>query len=78
MKSCLMNPDSKNNHFNIKNRSAQVESLTLKTNPDSIKQDAVTAEYEIMFQGEDSFTYLYLCMKKVNNEWKVESYGLEK
>lgn len=41
-------------------------------------ENSVTADFEFDTQGEDSLTYLNVEMVKVNDEWKVKSWGLQK
>jgi hypothetical protein len=78
MKHYLIDAESKDNDCNTENRFGDVEFLILKLSPKDIGIDSVIAEYEFVLKGEDSYTYLSLNMKKVNNEWKVVNYGLEK
>lgn len=78
LKNYLHNPDNKSHYYNTENIFDNVEFMILKLSPENIKEDSIIAEYEFQLKGEDSYTYLYLEMKKVNNEWKVEHFGLEK
>lgn len=56
-----------------------IEYLILKWSLDSIwAEDRIGASYQFQLEGEDSDTYLSLSMEKVDGEWKVASYGLEK
>lgn len=55
-----------------------VEFMILKLSLENIKKDSVTAEYEFKLNNEDSYTYLFLDIRKVKDEWKIKSYGLEK
>ena len=66
---------------------AFVKALTLKLDPGDIGENAVSAEYEIALArsgGFDdltstgSFQKLSFTMEKVNKEWKVSSYKIEK
>ena len=78
VKSYLADPQNKQNSFYTENRLNDVKSLVLKLGPEGIQEDSVSAEYEFMLNGDVGYTYLSLNMKKINGEWKVESYGLEK
>jgi hypothetical protein len=78
VKSYLVDPKNKYQEYSTKNGFDDVKFLTLKLDPKNAKEDSVTAEYEFQLKGEGSYTYLNLEMKKVNNEWKVDFYGLEK
>jgi beta-lactamase regulating signal transducer with metallopeptidase domain len=78
MKSYLLDPDKGFHEYNSGNVLSDVESMKLKFSPDDIKSDLVSAQYEFTFDGDDSYTYLQISMKKVNDVWKIESYGLEK
>ncbi len=78
VKSYLIDPNNKFNDFNTKDLLADTELLNLKLGSEDIKDNSVHAQYEFLEKGDDSYTYLDLEMEKVNNEWKVESYGLEK
>lgn len=56
-----------------------LEYLILKWSPSDIKSERIiTASYEFKLAGEDSASYLSLEMEKVDNNWKVSFYGLEK
>ncbi len=78
MKSYLLDPDKVFDDYNLSNSFSDVESITLKYNLDDIKSDSVSVQYEFSFDGEDSNTYLQLKMKKIDDVWKIEWYGLEK
>lgn len=78
IKSYLLVPDKGFHEYNLGNGLSNVESMKLKFDPNEIKSDSVSAQYEFKFDGDDSYTYLQLSMKKVNDVWKIESYGLEK
>lgn len=78
MKNYLIDPENKEHYYNTENRFNNVEFLILKLSPKNINEDSVIAEYEFLLKGEDSYTYLYLEMKRINNEWKVQYFGLEK
>lgn len=78
MKSYLIDPDKGFNEYNLGYGFINVEFMILKLNPNEIKKDAVSAQYEFKLDSEDSYTYLQLSMKKINDQWKTESYGLEK
>lgn len=78
MKSCLSDPDSGKNDFSMEGRPVDDASLTLKLDPQKIKENTASVEYEILPAGRDSFDYLYLELEKINGEWKVKFYGLEK
>lgn len=78
IKSYLIDPD-KGFHKNDQNYDfANVEFMILKLDSKDIKKDSVSAQYEFKLDSEDSYTYLQLSMKKENDQWKIESYGLEK
>lgn len=77
MKSYLINPENKDNYYNTENMFDDVEFLILKLDPNDIKEDTIIAEYEFCLKNHDYFQYLNLEMKKVNDKWKVEHYGLE-
>jgi hypothetical protein len=77
MKLYLLDPESKDNSYNKENMFDDIEFLILNLNPKDIREDTVNAEYEFGLKGKDTLQYLYLEMKKVNNEWKVKYYGLE-
>jgi hypothetical protein len=78
MKSYLVDPDKDFYEPILEYSFSDVESMKLKFNPDNIKSDSASAQYEFKFDGDDSYTYLQLNMKKVYDVWKVEFYGLEK
>lgn len=78
MKSYLLDPDKGFQEYNLDYGFINVEFMILELNPSDIKKDSVSAQYEFKQDSEDSYTYLQLSMKKVNNQWKIESYGLEK
>lgn len=77
VKSYLADPENEQNSFYTENRLNDVKSLVLKLGSEGIQEDSVSAEYEFMLNGDVGYTYLYLNMKKISGEWKVESYGLE-
>lgn len=77
MKKLLIEPKNKDNDYNTKNMFNDVEFLILKLDDKDIKENMVRAEYEFGLKGNESLQYLNLEMKKINNEWKVQHYGLE-
>lgn len=77
MKSYLLDPKSKEHFYSTENIFGDVEFLILKLDPKDIKEDSVHAEYEYGVKGKDTLQYLNLDMKRVNNEWKVQFYGVE-
>lgn len=77
MKNFLAEPEKKGHYYSTENMFEGVEFLILKLSPKDIKAETVIAEYEFGLKGRDTLQYLYLEMKKVNNEWKVQNYGLE-
>lgn len=53
--------------------------LCFKFTLDSIiSDDEIRPSYEYCLSGEDSYAYVSMVLKKVNNEWKVSEIGLEK
>ena len=78
MKEHLIDPISKESEYLPDNRFDRDEFLILKIGPTSINENSIAFQYEFALKGEDSDTFLDLKMKKVNNVWKVYSYGLEK
>lgn len=78
MKSYLFDPDKGFQEYKLDYGFINVEFMILKLNSNDIKKDSVSAQYEFKLDSEDSYTYLQLSMKKVNDQWKIESYGLEK
>jgi len=78
MKSYLIDTENKNIQHLTGSIFNDVEFLILKLSLEDVKEDSVIAEYEFAQKGEESYSYVFLSMKKVDNEWKVESYGLEK
>lgn len=78
MKSYLIDPDKGFIEYSLSYSFTNVEFMILKLNPMDIKKDSVSAQYEFKLDSEDSYTYLQLSMKKVDDYWKIESYGLEK
>lgn len=77
MKELLIKPDSQQNYYVQESLWNQVESMTLKLSAENIKANAISAQYEIHYKEKDTFQYVDLQMKKVNEAWKVEAYGLE-
>ncbi|MBW4079943.1 M56 family metallopeptidase [Paenibacillus sp. S150] len=77
MRELIIEPDSQQNYYVQETLWDNVESMTLKLSSENIKGNAISAQYEIHYKDKDSFQYVDLQMKKVNEEWKVESYGLE-
>lgn len=77
MKSYLLDPKSKNNSFNTKDRLGDINLLNLKLGPEDINDNSVHAQYEISIKNTVGYVYLDLKMKRVNNNWKVVSYFFE-
>lgn len=77
MKELLIEPDNQQNYYVQETLWDNVESMTLKLSAENIKENAISAQYEIHYKEKDSFQYVDLQMKKVNGAWKVEAYGLE-
>jgi hypothetical protein len=77
MKIYLVDPQDNDYYNNTEHIFNDVEFLILKLDPKDIKADMVIAEYEFGLKDQDTLQYLYLKMRKVNNEWKVQYYGLE-
>ncbi len=87
MKRCLLNPGSSRNDFSMDGKTVNWKSLTLKLDPKDIGENTVSAEYEIAPARSGGFDDLtstsgsqkfYFTMGKVNGEWKVSSYKIEK
>lgn len=78
LKSYLLNPDKDFHECDLNYDFEDIKHLRLKFDPDDVKDGSASAQYEFIPNGEDSYTYLQLNMKKVNNAWKIEFYGLEK
>ena len=78
LKSYLTDPDNTLKEYPFDYGFNDVEFMILKLSPGAIRKDSVTAEYEFKLNSEDSYTYLYLDMIKMKDQWKIESYGLEK
>lgn len=78
MKRYLLNPDEDFYEYDLDYGLDDIEYMRLKFNPKDAEKGSVSAQYEFNLDGEDSYTYLQLSIKKVNDEWKVEFYGLEK
>lgn len=76
MKLYLTDPKSKVSSYGT-DAFDNVELFILKLSPGDIKEETVKAEYEIGLKGQDTLVYLYLEMIKADDEWKVQSYGLE-
>lgn len=78
IKSYLINPEKGFNEYSLGYSFKNVEFMILKLNSGDIKKDSVSAQYEFKTDSEDNYTYLQLSLKKVNDKWKIDSYGLEK
>ena len=78
IKSYLMDPDKGFHQHGQNYNFTNVEFMIIKLDSKDIKEDTVSAQYEFKLDSEDSYTYLELNMKKVNDQWKIESYVLEK
>ena len=78
MKAMLTDPQSSQHDFALGDRSDGIERLALKVYADQITPDFIPAEVEIIPKTGDSHDFLYLKIKKVNADWKVISYALEK
>jgi hypothetical protein len=53
--------------------------LILKWNPEELSKDKIMdVQYEFLFKGEDSCTYLGIVLKYQNEKWLVQEYYLEK
>ena len=78
MKSYLIDPEKGFKEYKLGYSFNNVEFMILKLNANDIRKDSVSAQYEFKPDNEESYTYLQLSMKKVNDQWKVDSYGLEK
>lgn len=74
----LIDPDKDFHQHNQNYSFTNVEFMIIKLDSKDIKNDSVSAQYEFKLDNEDSYTYLQLSMKKVSDQWKIESYGLEK
>lgn len=78
MKSYLVDAQNKSHDYNSENIFNNVEFLIFKISGKDIKKDKVIAEYEFGLKGDDTYQYMNLEFKKINGEWKIESFGLEK
>lgn len=78
IKGYLIDPDKDFYQHNQNYSFTNVEFMIIKLDFKDIKKDSVSAQYEFKLDNEDSYTYLQLSMKKVNDQWKINSYGLEK
>lgn len=78
MKRCLSNPESSQNDFSMNGKTVNWKSLTLKLDPSDIGENTVSAEYEITLANRSDSQKLYFTMEKVEKEWKVNSYQIEK
>jgi hypothetical protein len=78
LRSYLADPDKNFEEYSLDYDFQNVEFMILKLNADDIKEDSVSAQYEFKLDSEDSYTYLQLSIKKVDGQWKIEWYGLEK
>ena len=78
MKAMLTDPQNSQHDFTLKDRSGEIARLDLKVYSDQITPDFIPAEVEIVPKTGDSHDFLYLKIKKVDTEWKVTSYALEK
>lgn len=58
----------------------QVELMTFlfSFENDVISDDEIRPSYEYLLQGEDSYSYVSMTLKKADGEWKISSIGLEK
>jgi hypothetical protein len=53
--------------------------LILKWNPEELSKDKIMdVQYEFLFKGDDSCTYLGMVLKYQNDKWIVQEYYLEK
>lgn len=77
MKEHLLTPESDEHSFPKNNLANNVESMTLKWNPEQIKETTISAQYEIRLKGADTYQYLDLQLEKTGQEWKVKTFGLE-
>jgi len=76
MKKYALDPGDKD-FFNIKlDYYDKTSFIILKLK--KVEENYVNADFEFDLQGEDSLTYLNVEMVKVDDEWKVKSWGLEK
>ncbi len=78
IKGYLIDPDKDFHQHNQNYSFTNVEFMIIKLDFKDIKKDSVSAQYEFKLDSEDSYTYLQFSMKRVNDQWKIESYGLEK
>ena len=78
MKAMLTDPQNGQHDFALKDRSDGIDRLALKVYSDQITPDFIPAQVEIVPKTGDSHDFLYLKIKKVDAEWKVISYALEK
>ncbi len=78
MKSYLLDPDKGFDKYNLDKGLGDAGAMKLKFNPDDIKSDSASVEYEFRFEGDDSYSYLSLSLRKNDDVWKIEFYGLEK
>ncbi len=78
MKSYLVDPDEGFDRYNLDKGLGDAGTMKLKFDPDRIKNDSASVEYEFRFEGDDSLSYLSLSMIKIDDVWKIEFYGLEK
>ena len=76
MKKYALDPNDKN-FFDIKlDLYDKTSFIILKLQ--KVAENNVIADFEFDTQGKDSLTYLNVEMVKVDDEWKVKSWGLEK
>ncbi|QAT48968.1 M56 family metallopeptidase [Caproiciproducens sp. NJN-50] len=78
MKRNLSDPGSNQNDFSMDGKTVNWKSLTLKLDSKEIGENTVSAEYEIALAETGGFQKLYLNMGKIHNEWKINSYKIEK
>lgn len=76
----LIDPDNASRAIrNLTDVSNNLALLQFKFTLESIiSDDEIWLSYEYALEGEDSFTYVSMVLRKVNSEWKVRDIGLEK
>lgn len=76
----LIDPDNASRIIrNLNDVSNNLVLLQFKFTLESIiSDDEIWLSYEYALEGEDSFTYVSMVLRKVNSEWKVSDIGLEK
>ena len=78
MKKYVIDSEESYLDWNKNNIYDKVSFLILKMIVKDAEEDTVILEYEFDVSGEDSLTYLYIELKKDNDQWKVKYWGLEK